>query len=86
MSDPIAQAKLNGVIQAGVSLSQAQKAQLINEIGDDVSDDLYTDGYYVQVDDPGANARANRESPTIGIWYTYGGAVHKLDVPLTLVE
>lgn len=86
MSDPITQAKLNGVIQAGVSLSQAQKAQLINEIGEDVSNTIYTDGYYVQVDDPGANARANRESPTIGIWYTYGGAVHKLDVPLALVE
>lgn len=86
MADPISQAKLNGVIQAGVSLSQAQKAQLVNEIGEDVSTDIYSDGYYLTVEDPGANARANRESPTIGIWYTYGGAVHKLDVPLTLVE
>lgn len=85
-ADTIDTAKTNGVIQAGVSLSQSQKAQLYNEIGEDVSNTIYTDGYYLMVSDPGATARANRESPTIGLWFTYGGAVHKLDIPLTMIE
>lgn len=85
-ADTIQKAKLNGVIQAGVTLSQSQKAQLINEIGEDVSSEMYTNGYYLQVSDPGAQARQNRESPTIGLWFTYGGAVHKLDIPVTLIK
>lgn len=85
-ADTIERAKLNGVIQSGVVLSQSQKAQLINEIGTDVSSQLYTNGYYLQVADPGAQARQNRESPTIGLWFTYGGAVHKLDIPVTLIK
>lgn len=85
-TDVIEQAKLNGVIREGVSLSETQKAQLLNEIGEDQSDAINTDGYYLKVADPGAQARQNRESPTIGLWYTYGGAVHKLDVPVTMVK
>lgn len=85
-NDTIDRAKLNGVIQAGVTLSQSQKAQLYNEIGQDVSSQIQTDGYYLQVSDPGASARVNRDSPTIGLWFTYGGAVHRLDIPLTLIQ
>lgn len=86
LTDPINAAKTNGVIQSGVSLNESQKATLISEIGEDVSSTIYTDGYYCLISDPGATARQNRESPTIGIWYTYAGAVHKLDIPLTLVK
>lgn len=85
-SDTIQSAKLNGVIQAGVTLSESQKAQLFAEIGEDVSNQMFTDGYYLQVSDPGASARQNRESPTIGLWFTYGGAVHRLEIPVTLIK
>ena len=85
-TDVIEQAKLNGVIRAGVTLNELQKSQLLNEIGEDKSDTINTDGYYLLVTDPGAQARQNRESPTIGLWYTYGGAVHKLDVPVTMIK
>lgn len=85
-ADPINAAKLNGVIQSGVSLSESQRAELINEIGADKSQQIYSDGYYLEVSDPSAQVRANRETPVIGLWYTYGGAVHKMDVPLTLVK
>lgn len=84
-TDPINRAKVNGVIDAGVKLSEAQKAQLINEIGQDVADEILTNGYYLQVADPGAQARINRESPLLGLWYTYGGSVHKVDLPVTVV-
>lgn len=86
MGDTIAQAKVNGVIQTGVTLNQTQKAQLFNEIGLDVSSTIETDGYYLQVSDPGAEVRQNRESPIIGLWFTYGGAVHRLDIPVTLIK
>ena len=83
--DPINRAIRNGVIAPGVKLSEAQKAQLYSEIGKNVADQIFTDGYYLQVEDPGAQARANRESPTMGVWYTYDGAVHSFNVPVTAV-
>lgn len=83
--DPINRAIRNGVIAPGVELSEAQKAQLFSEIGQNVADQIFTDGYYLQVEDPGAQARVNRESPTMGVWYTYDGAVHKFNVPVTAV-
>lgn len=84
--DPINKAMTNGIIQAGVSLSESQKSELFNEIGSDQSATLSTNGYYLQISDPGAKARGQRKSPILGLWYTYGGSVHKVDLPVTLVE
>ena len=44
-----------------------------------------TAGYYLLGADPGAQARVNRESPTLGLWYTYGGSVHRVNLPVTAV-
>lgn len=84
-ADPIDRALVNGVIQRGIVLSERQKSQLFNEIGKNVADEIYTDGYHLQIEDPGAQARVNRETPTMGLWYTYGGAVHRLELPVTAV-
>ncbi len=83
--DPINRGLNNGVIQAGLNLSEAQKAQLYNEIGQDVSEQIYTDGYFLLVADPGAQARVERETPVCGLWYTYGGAVQKVELPATVI-
>ena len=83
--DPINRGLNNGVIQTGLNLSEAQKAQLYNEIGIDVVDQLYTDGYFLLVADPGAQARVERETPVCGLWYTYGGAVQKIELPATVI-
>lgn len=83
--DPINRGLNNGVIQAGLNLSEAQKAQLYNEIGIDVSEQIYTDGYFLLVEDPGAQARVERETPVCGLWYTYGGAVQKIELPATVI-
>ena len=83
--DPINRGLNNGVIQTGLNLSEAQKAQLYNEIGIDVADQLYTDGYFLLVADPGAQARVERETPVCGLWYTYGGAVQKIELPATVI-
>ena len=84
-ADPINRALNNGAIDPGVELSESQRAQLMNEIGEDVSSEIYTNGYYLLVADPGAQARVNRDTPTLGLWYTYGGSVHKIDLPVTAV-
>ena len=84
-ADPINRALTNGAIEPGVELSEAQKAELYAEIGEDVASQIFTDGYYLQVSDPGASVRAERESPICGLWYTYGGSVHKINLPVTAV-
>ena len=83
LQDPINQAVFNGCIDAGVTLNEKQKAELYAEIGKDVSKQLFIEGYYFEVKDPGAEVRGQRGTPIIGLWYTYGGSVNKLNIPLT---
>ncbi len=85
MMDPVNEARTNAAIEAGVALSERQRSEVMTEAGLDISDELRTQGYYIQVLDPGAPARARRESPIISLWYTYGGAVQKIEVASTAV-
>lgn len=83
--DPVNRALRNGTIDAGVTLSESQKAQLIQEAGEDISEELFTNGFVIRIDDPGASVRVNRESPTISLWYTYGGGVNRLEIASTAI-
>lgn len=83
--DPIDRALSNGAIASGVKLSETQKAQIYSEVGADVSDEIYLNGYYLKIADPGAQARVKRETPELGLWYTYDGAVHRIELPVTVV-
>ncbi|MGL4208165.1 MAG: DUF3383 family protein, partial [Candidatus Adiutrix sp.] len=83
--DPINQALNNGAIEPGVVLSEAQKSELINEAALDISPELLTQGYYLQIKDPGAGPRNLRQSPLVSLWYTYGGAVQRLEIASTAV-
>lgn len=83
MQDPVNRALKNGVIEAGVTLTESQKSQINREAGISISDEIYATGYYIQVQDPGATARINRDSPTVNLWYTYGGSINKLVVAST---
>lgn len=85
MTDPIERALNNGVIDAGVVMSAAQKAEVQQDAGKDISSDLFTKGYFLQVLDPGAQARVNRDSPIINLWYTYGGSINRLVVPVSAI-
>lgn len=85
LRDVIDRAVNNGVINPGVSLSNAQKSQLTQELGGDFSDEIYQNGYYIQVLDATANARQQRQSPPCNLVYTYGGAVHRLTLPAIAV-
>ncbi len=69
-----------GSIRAGIVLTELQKAQVNQAAGLDVGLIVQTQGYYLQVLDPGATVRQNRGTPVINFWYTDGGAVQKITV------
>lgn len=73
----------NGVIETGVTIDDATKATLSREAGSDISTDLTNNGYKLIINAPDATTRQNRESPEMKLWYTYGGAVHKLSMTAT---
>jgi len=80
MMDPILAAINFGAIRAGVQLSQAQIAEVAQAAGRDISMELNTTGYYLQILDPGAQIRGQRGTPVINFWYMDGGAVQKINV------
>ena len=83
--DPITAARKNGVIDTGMLLSESQKAQIANEVGQDISLDLYGKGYWYTINDPDATVRAARGTPDIALYYTYAGSVQRIEMPLTAV-
>ncbi len=85
MQDPINAALFNAAIEPGITLNERQKSEVMNEAGLDISGELFTSGYYVQVLDPGAEVRARRGSPICNIWYTYGGAILSIEVGSTAI-
>lgn len=85
MMDPITSALNNGVIETGITLSESQKSELFNEAGTDITGELSVNGYYIQILDPGAAVRAQRETPNINVWYTYGGSVQRVFVSSTAI-
>jgi hypothetical protein len=77
---PINNALNNGVIQTGVSLSSAQAAEVNNAAGASVAGTIQSNGYYLQILDPGAAARNARQTPIINLFYTDGGAVQQFSM------
>jgi hypothetical protein len=80
MMDPINSGLNSGIIRAGVVLSSGQAALVDNAAGKAVSGTLQNQGYYLQILDPGAQARANRQTPIINFFYTDGGAVQQINL------
>jgi hypothetical protein len=75
LQDAINQALNFGAIRAGVTLSSAQAAEVNTQAGKAIDQVLSSTGYYLQVKDPGATARQNRQTPIINFWYTNGESV-----------
>jgi hypothetical protein len=78
VSGPIAAALNFGAIRIGVSLSSVQIDQINQQAGQVVDQIISTQGYYLQILDPGATARQDRTSPIINFWYTDGGSIQKI--------
>ncbi len=83
LMDPITAAKKCGVIDTGLELSASQVQQLLSETGNtNIESDLYSKGYWYKISDPEANVRAERGSPELGLWITYGGSVQSIELPV----
>ena len=81
LSDPINQALRSGIIDKGIMPSNTQNQIITSIIGKDVSTELYTNGYYLQILDPGAQVRGNRGTPIINFVYMNGESVNKIVIP-----
>lgn len=86
IQDPINRGLKNGCIDAGLNLSEAQKAQFLREtaLDDQALSVLENDGYFLMVRDAGPQIRPNRDSPEVVLYYSYAGSCHRLDIPATM--
>ena len=84
--DPI-NAGLNfGAFRAGVTLSQAQIAEVNNAAGANIAPVLSSQGWYFQVQNATAQVREARASPPVFFWYTDGQSVQSLVINSILVQ
>lgn len=83
--DIMERAIFNGVVDAGVRLDNGVKSQLTTELGADYSEEIYNNGYYLQIEDATPAIRQARTTPSCNLVYTYGGAIHKLVLPAIAV-
>lgn len=77
-ADPITEALNNGSIRVGVPLSMSQKATIASQAGFDISTQLETQGYYLQILPATAQVRQARQSPPVKLWYMDGGAIQQI--------
>lgn len=80
LSDDIAAALNAGVIQAGVTLSSTQIADVNQAAGANIAPTLQSRGWYLQVLTATASVRAARGTPPCNFWYTDGGSVQKISL------
>lgn len=76
--DVITSALNNGVIVKGVSLDNSQIDQVNREAGLDISDSLYTAGYYLQIPDASSQTRQDRGPLLPNLWYCDGGSIQSI--------
>ena len=72
---PIKDALNFGAIRTGVTLSATQIQEVNTAAGLQVDQIISTQGYYLQILDPGATVRQERKSPIINFWYTDGSSI-----------
>jgi hypothetical protein len=80
MMDPVNQALNFGAIRAGVTLSQAQIAEVNTAAGRKIDDVLNTVGWYIQILDATPQVRVARGTPPITFFYLDGGSVQRLNL------
>jgi hypothetical protein len=76
--DVILQAGNFGVYRSGVTLSQAQAAEVNAQAGATISPILFAQGWYLKVWDANPQVRAVRGSPPITFWYMDGQSVQRI--------
>lgn len=78
--DPIKAAGSFGAFRAGVTLSSAQVVEVNQAAGVDAASIIQTQGYYLQVLDPGSQARQSGATPIVNFWYADGGDVLQISM------
>lgn len=78
MADPINAALNFGAIRAGVTLSGDQKVAVNSLAGKSIDNVISTRGWYLNIVDPGAAARANRTTPNMTFFYADGGSIQQI--------
>ena len=68
------------VQQSPAPIAGSQAAAVNNAAGGNVAGTIQSNGYYLQILDPGAAARNARQTPIINLWYTDGGAVQQFSM------
>jgi hypothetical protein len=76
--DPINAALNFGAIRKGVTLSEAQKAEIRFALGFDAAPAITANGFYLQIVDAAPSTRALRQSPSMTLYYADGGSIQKL--------
>lgn len=79
-ADPITEALNNGTIQTGIALSASQKATIAQQAGLDISDQIYGQGYYLQILPATAQIRGQRKSPPCKLFYADGGSIQSISL------
>jgi len=77
---PIAAALNFGQIQTGVTLSSSQIADITSKLGASYATLISTQGYYLQIQDPGATVRQQRGTPIVNLYYTDGGSIQSIQM------
>ena len=80
LQGPINAALNFGAIDAGVTLSPAQIAEVNAQAGASIANTLQTRGWYLQILPGTATTRAARTSPPCTFWYVDGGSVQALNL------
>ncbi len=86
LMDPINQGLNFGAFRSGVTLSQAQIAEVNNAAGKKIDDILSTQGWFLQVKDALPQVRAVRGPPPTTFWYMDGQSVQKLSLASVEVQ
>lgn len=83
LADPIAAAIAFGTIRIGVTLSASQTAIVNQAAGVNAASVIQTQGYFLQILDPGAQVRTLRGSPIVNFWYADGDDIQQITMSST---
>lgn len=75
-----------GAWRSGVELSGSQTVAVNTAAGLNIATILETQGWYLQVKDPGSSVRSSRGSPTTTFWYTDGQSIQQITMASIDIE
>jgi hypothetical protein len=84
--DTINQAVDFGAVRPGITLSQAQIAEVNADAGLKIDDVLSTRGWYLQVRDALPQVRQARGSPPVSFFYMDGGSIQKIALASIMIQ